>query len=108
MSHLWDKVALGQGFLQVLHFYHVSIIPAWLSVLIYELEDGEQARWWPQFRDVVSPHGHEQENQTFRLYARASEIEKEKMNLTFSLITATVYSLHTSLRLSEEATEHGL
>jgi hypothetical protein len=32
-------VALGQVFLRVLRFYPVSIIPPWLSMLIYHLED---------------------------------------------------------------------
>jgi hypothetical protein len=37
------------------HFYPVDIIPAWLSMLIYHLRNEQQARWWPQFRDIVSP-----------------------------------------------------
>jgi hypothetical protein len=34
-----DEVALGQIFLRVLQFYPVSIIPQWLFILIYHLED---------------------------------------------------------------------
>jgi hypothetical protein len=37
----------------------VEIIPPWFSILIYHLRDEQQARWWPQFRDVVSPHRHD-------------------------------------------------
>jgi hypothetical protein len=44
----------------------VSIIPPWLSVLIY-LGYEEQAHWWPQVRDTVSPHQHEQQLKTFWL-----------------------------------------
>jgi hypothetical protein len=32
------------------------IIPPWFSMLIYHLGDEQQARWWLQFRVVVSPH----------------------------------------------------
>jgi len=35
-----DRVALGQVFLRVLWFSPVSLIPPWLSMLIYHLEDG--------------------------------------------------------------------
>jgi hypothetical protein len=51
-----DKVALGQIFLRVLRFFTVSIIRLWISILVYDLGDEKQARWWSQFRDVVSPH----------------------------------------------------
>jgi len=37
MGFVVDKVALGQVFLQVLRFSPVSIIPPWLSILIYHL-----------------------------------------------------------------------
>jgi hypothetical protein len=45
--HVWvspygicgGKVALGQVFLQVLQFSPISIIPPWLSILIYHLGD---------------------------------------------------------------------
>jgi hypothetical protein len=43
--------------------FTVNIIPLWLSILIYHMEDEQYARWGPQFRDTVSSHGHEkQEN----------------------------------------------
>jgi hypothetical protein len=38
----------------------VNIIPPWLFKLIYHLVGGQFARWWLQFRDMVSPHRHEQ------------------------------------------------
>jgi hypothetical protein len=37
-------------------FYPASIIPSWLSFLIYHMMDEQQACCWPQFRDVFSPH----------------------------------------------------
>jgi hypothetical protein len=46
-----DKVALGQVFLRVIVSPAV-IIPPWLSMLIYRL-----GQLVPQFRDVVSPTG---------------------------------------------------
>jgi hypothetical protein len=57
-----DKVILGQVFLPVVPFFPVSIIPPWLYVLIYHLLDEQQARWWPQFRDILSPHRHKHEH----------------------------------------------
>jgi hypothetical protein len=32
-------------------------------ILMYHLEDAQQASWWPQFRHVLSPHQHEQQKQ---------------------------------------------
>jgi hypothetical protein len=57
-----DKVALGQVFLRVIRLSPVNIIPTWLSILL-SLGYEQQARWWPQFRDVVSPYQHEHEQQ---------------------------------------------
>jgi hypothetical protein len=34
----------------------VNIIPPWLFASMYHLEDEQQARWWPQFRDTVFRH----------------------------------------------------
>jgi hypothetical protein len=34
------------------------------SMLTYHLGDEQQARWWSQFRDTVSPHRHEQQQQS--------------------------------------------
>jgi hypothetical protein len=39
-------------------FSSVDIIPLWFSMLIYHLGDEKQARWWPQFRDIISSHRH--------------------------------------------------
>jgi hypothetical protein len=36
-------------------FSPVDIIPPWFSMLTY-YQDEQQARWWPQFSDRVSPH----------------------------------------------------
>jgi hypothetical protein len=47
---------VGQVFLRVLRIFPVSVIPPWLSVLLYILEDEQYALWWSQFRDMVSPH----------------------------------------------------
>jgi hypothetical protein len=37
-----------------------NITPPWRSILIYH-HDEQQRRWGPQFRDIVSPHRHEQQ-----------------------------------------------
>jgi hypothetical protein len=37
--------------------------PVNISMLIYHVGDEQYARWWPQFRDVVSPHRSEQQQQ---------------------------------------------
>jgi hypothetical protein len=50
-----DKVALGQVSFRVLCFFPANIIPPWLSILIYRMGNEQQARWWPQFGDIVSP-----------------------------------------------------
>jgi hypothetical protein len=34
----------------------VDINPPCSTMIIYHLRDEHWARWWPQFRDVVSPH----------------------------------------------------
>jgi hypothetical protein len=43
VEFVMDKVTLGQGFLVVLRFSLVNIIPPWLSMLIYHLADEQQA-----------------------------------------------------------------
>jgi hypothetical protein len=48
-----DNVVLGQVSFRVLRFPPVNIIPPWLFILTYHLEDEQQARWWPQFRDMT-------------------------------------------------------
>jgi hypothetical protein len=63
-----DKVTLLQAFLLVLRFSLVSIIPPWLSILIYYLGDERYVRWWSQLRDVVLPHRHEQLQQNSMRY----------------------------------------
>jgi hypothetical protein len=36
-------------------------------MLVYHLRNGEEARWWPLFRDVVSPHRHDQCSSRFTI-----------------------------------------
>jgi hypothetical protein len=45
----------------------VDIIPSWLSMLIYLLGDEQQTRWWSQFRDLVSPHRHEEQQRRYHI-----------------------------------------
>jgi hypothetical protein len=49
----------GHVSLRVFRFSPVTIIPPWLSMLIYNVRDEQKARW-PQFRDIASSHQHEQ------------------------------------------------
>jgi hypothetical protein len=54
VGYVKEKVALVQFFLRVIRFSPVSIIPLWFSILIHHLGDEQYARWWQQFRDIVS------------------------------------------------------
>jgi hypothetical protein len=38
----------------------VDFIQPWLSIPIYHMRDKQYAPWWMHFRDVVSPHRHDQ------------------------------------------------
>jgi hypothetical protein len=57
---LVGRIALGQCFIVVIPFSSVSIIPPWLSTLIYRMGDERQARWWPQYTDMFSSDRHKQ------------------------------------------------
>jgi hypothetical protein len=48
-----DEVAMVQDFIRVVRFFPVNILSPWLSILAYHLEDEQQTRWLPQFRDIV-------------------------------------------------------
>jgi hypothetical protein len=65
---LVDKVAMGLISPRVLQFFPVTIIPPWLFILIHHTGDEQYARWWLQFKDVVSPHRHEQQRPRFNLH----------------------------------------
>jgi hypothetical protein len=54
----------GTGFSPNSSVFPVNIIPPWLSTLIWHLGDEQNACWWPQLRDIVSPHRHEQQQIT--------------------------------------------
>jgi hypothetical protein len=54
-GHVVHKVTMVQVLLRVLQFSPVNIIPPRLSMLMYHLGDEQQAPWWPQFRDIVTP-----------------------------------------------------
>jgi hypothetical protein len=53
------KVALGQVFLRVLRFSLVSITSPCFSTHI-SLGDEQRTCWWPQFKNIILPHRHEQ------------------------------------------------
>lgn len=57
-----DKVARDRCFFGFFGF-PTSIIPLWLPILISHLKDKQYTRWWLQFRDGVSNHRHEHEQQ---------------------------------------------
>jgi hypothetical protein len=46
------------------------------KIVMYHLEDEEQACWWPQFRDVVSPHRREHGNHARIQVLTAASIKK--------------------------------
>jgi hypothetical protein len=39
--------------------FPVDIIPPRFSMHMYHLGDEQLSRWWPQVRDVVTPHRHD-------------------------------------------------
>jgi hypothetical protein len=56
------KVALRQVLPRSLRFSPVNIFSPWLSIFMNHLGMKKQVRWWPQFRDTVSPHWHAHEH----------------------------------------------
>jgi hypothetical protein len=61
MGFVVVRVAMGQDLLRVTLFSPVNIIPLWFSIFMYHLGDEQQANRWLQFRDILSPHRHEQQ-----------------------------------------------
>jgi hypothetical protein len=49
------RSVIGTGFTQTSWVFPVNVIPPWLSVLIY-------VTLWPQFKNIVSLHCHEQQH----------------------------------------------
>jgi membrane-bound metal-dependent hydrolase YbcI (DUF457 family) len=62
------KVAVGHIPVRVLRFPPVIIILPWLPIFIYHLGYERRPIRCPQFRDIVSPHRHRQQQQ-IRMYA---------------------------------------
>jgi hypothetical protein len=52
---------------------------------MYHLGDEQNACWWPQFRDIVSPHRHEQHEHANK--KTVLEVNTEKTQYTFMSIT---------------------
>jgi hypothetical protein len=75
-----DKVALGQVSLRVLQLSPVSIIALYLSTLVYHRRDKQNAHWWPQFRDIVSLHSKEQEDQHLGLKWKVTTLLQDLRN----------------------------
>jgi hypothetical protein len=76
ISH--GKRGTSRGFLWVIRFYLLSVIPLWFSITTYNLGYKKQARWWPKFGDTVSSHQHEQQqtqknNIVILIYMRTSD-----------------------------------
>jgi hypothetical protein len=75
------KCQLGRLFSRVLRFPPVGIIPPWLCILLYHLGD-EQRVWWWQFRAVVLPHWHEQQQQQhYNTYDEKVQINSQNASL---------------------------
>jgi hypothetical protein len=62
-----------------------GIMP-WLSMLTYHPGDEQQARWWPQFWDIVSPH----HNQSIVSYG----LQSERSQFGSSVGTLDVFIYH--------------
>jgi hypothetical protein len=70
------KVAMGHISLRVLRSPLVNIISPCLCIFIYHLRDEYYARWWQEFRDIVSPHRHEQRQQITGWLHRQNSISR--------------------------------
>jgi hypothetical protein len=65
--------SIGIGFSKSFDF-PVNIILPWLSILIHHLEDEQQVCLRPRFRDIISPHRHEQhEEEEIRKFDKNSK-----------------------------------
>jgi hypothetical protein len=85
-------------------FSPVNIIPPWLSILMYHLGDEQQARWWLQFRDVVSPHRQNDNNNKNRLEENNSLIVRcEMMMKAVRTSETSVYSETTHRYIPEDS-----
>jgi hypothetical protein len=54
----WMKWHWGLFLSEFFQFFPVNIIPPYWPT--YHPREEQNAHWWPQFRDVVSPREHEQ------------------------------------------------
>jgi magnesium-transporting ATPase (P-type) len=61
MGFVVEKVTMGQVFFRVLWFFPVSVIPSWLSILIYHLGMNNRPDAG-RSSETVSPHRHEQQH----------------------------------------------
>jgi hypothetical protein len=77
MRYAVDKVDWDRLF-----SFSPSISFHWCSILTYHhLEDKQHAHWRMQFRDIISPHQYEQQQQqAMRLYG----ITTQKAQLTYT------------------------
>jgi hypothetical protein len=71
--------------------FPVNIIPPLPSILIYHLGDKQKARWWPQFRDTVSLHWHEQGTHQSRHPSLLSLPEDRNKSSFWNFIYSTHY-----------------
>jgi hypothetical protein len=62
----------------------LDIIPSWFSMLMYQLGDAKYARWWPQFRGVVSPHRNNHEQPMKHIKRERERDRRVASNTTFN------------------------
>jgi hypothetical protein len=55
----WLIIGLQESSGGRIRFSPGDFIPPWFSMLICHLRNEYYSRWWPQFRDIDSPHRHE-------------------------------------------------
>jgi hypothetical protein len=80
MGFVVDKLALTKVFLRVFMFYPFKIIHRG-CILLYHLGDEQQARWWPQFRDIWRHRHQQQQHDVYEVCCRI--ISANRVEITF-------------------------
>jgi hypothetical protein len=71
----------------LVYFFHPCF-----SMLKYHLADEQEAHWWPQFRDVVSPHRHDHQHQLLRVFL-SMFYDHNKINIYFNMLFCVTFLL---------------
>jgi hypothetical protein len=70
----------------------INIIPPWISTSIYHAGDEQWARWWPQFRDSLSPSSWTWTNLILNLSMKKIAVMPSILSSTYKRRNASVMS----------------